>query len=70
MMLKLCILLILMRIISLRLIMIINTDWLVGTEGSRMAPCLAREDPVSATSAAHSDDNPVAARKMEWLVVT
>ena len=70
-MLKLCIMLIfIMLIITMRSIMIIIVDWLVGTEGTRMAPRLAREDPVSATSVAHSDDNTVAARKMEWLVGT
>ena len=71
MMLKLCIMLIfIMLIITMRSIMIIIVDWLVGTEGNRMAPRMAMEDPISATSVAHSDDNTVAARNMEWLVGT
>ena len=47
-----------------------SVDWPVGAEGNHIAPRLAREDPVSATPAAHNDDNTVAARKMEWPVGT
>ncbi len=47
-----------------------SVDWPVGAEGNRIAPRLAREEPVSETPAAHSDDNAVAARKVEWPVGT